>query len=356
MMSSWRQLRRAIDTEDAVFSMQRGFQVGLPLLVIQLFQEGLGNIPPITMAVFGFNVYLYVFPPTPSLKACVSLHQVYRSKEWHRLFLSPLHHVDDWHLYANMVSFLWKGSLLERHLGGGWFLYLLSVFSLLSGLVYLLLQALMLKVIDWSDRLLEYIDLPSYSSECVVGFSGVLFALKVVSNHFNPGGVTLLLNIRVSNRFASWVELVLIHLIVPGTSLVGHLAGILVGLLYTVGPLKIILETCAELLTSGGINSPLNSSSNSSDRGRGDTSSDDRHPTENRNTEDASDYSEYDIAGLTEEEQIEMAIRNSLKNKEQTRQRETQRTREEKEDEGTLEERTRKRCVQKRGEKTVVIE
>lgn len=47
-------------------------------------------------------------------------------------------------------------------------------------------------------------------------FAGVLFALKVVNNHFNPGGVTYVMNIRVSNRFASWVELVLIYLIAPG--------------------------------------------------------------------------------------------------------------------------------------------
>ncbi|XP_072248129.1 rhomboid-related protein 4-like [Leuresthes tenuis] len=240
--------------------MQRGFHVGLPLLLIQLFQSGFGNISPITMAVFGFNVYLYVFPAASPMKACVSLQQVYRFKEWHRLLLSPLHHYDDLHLYVNMVSFLWKGNMLERRLGGGWFLYLLSVFSLLTGLVFLLIQMLMTKLMECSGRLVEFIDLSSLSSECVIGFSGVLFALKVVSNHFNPGDVTHMLNIRVSNRFASWVELMLIYLIVPWSSLVGHLAGILVGLMYTLGPLKIIMKTCAELVSSGG-NHPCNSSS-----------------------------------------------------------------------------------------------
>uniref|UniRef100_A0A3P8Q536 Peptidase S54 rhomboid domain-containing protein n=1 Tax=Astatotilapia calliptera TaxID=8154 RepID=A0A3P8Q536_ASTCA len=228
--------------------MQRGFQAGLLLLLVQLFQEGPGNIPAITLAVLGFNVYLYVFPPAPPLKACMSLDQVYRNKEWRRLFLSPLHHIDDWHLYFNMASFLWKGIRLERRLGGPWFLYLLSVFFLLTGLVYLLLQALMIKLMegtDSSDPLLEYVQ--AFSRECAVGFSGVLFALKIVNNHFNPGGVTYVMNIRVSNQFASWVELVLIYLIAPGTSLVGHLAGVLVGQLYTVGPLKTIMEACAGL-------------------------------------------------------------------------------------------------------------
>lgn len=180
----------------------------------------------------------------------MSLHYVYSLKEWRRLFLSPLHHVDDWHLYYNMASFLWKGTRLERRLGGAWFLYLLSVLFLLTGLVYLLLQAWLTKLIQEPDPLWDLIDASAHSSECAVGFSGtnhrhtvtlfedfkafscffqpssfvgssslflgVLFALKVINNHYNPGGVTYVLGtIRVSNRFASWVELVLIYAIAP---------------------------------------------------------------------------------------------------------------------------------------------
>lgn len=110
------------------------------------------------------------YPSNP--QACVSLQQVYRYKEWRRLFLSPLHHVDDWHLYFNMVSFIWKGIRLERRLGGGWFLYLLSVFSLLYGLMYLLLQVLLTKLTVDSNPLVNLIDVSSLSRECAVGFSG----------------------------------------------------------------------------------------------------------------------------------------------------------------------------------------
>ncbi|XP_045928749.1 rhomboid-related protein 4-like isoform X2 [Micropterus dolomieu] len=243
--------------------MQRGFQLGLLLLAVQLFQEGLGNIPAVTLAVLGFNVYLYMFPAAPLMKACVSLQYVYKDKDWRRLFLSPLHHVDDWHLYFNMVSFLWKG---------------------------------------------------------------VLFALKVVTNHYNPGGVTFVLNIRVSNRFASWVELVMIYLIAPGTSLIGHLAGILVGLLYTVGPLETIMKTSAEFVSSDGNNHWPSSYFNSSGYSgtRGERSEDPQH-AEDYTAGDAGDNPESDIAGLTEEEQLEMAIRNSLNDGGGTRQRQTAR-------------------------------
>lgn len=94
----------------------------------------------------------------------MSVQRAYWFKEWRRLLLSPFHHADDFHLYFNMVSFLWKGIRLERRLGGAWFLYLLSVFSVLTGVVYLVLETLLAELTQ--DQ--------SYSMECAVGFSGNL--------------------------------------------------------------------------------------------------------------------------------------------------------------------------------------
>ncbi|XP_060799273.1 rhomboid-related protein 4 isoform X3 [Neoarius graeffei] len=221
---------------------QRGVHFGLLLLVSQVFQLGTDNIPPATLATIGLNVYLFLFPAKPLLQTCVSVQQVYWAEDWHRLLFSPFHHVDDWHLYFNMVSFLWKGISLERRLGTAWFVYLLSVFSLLTGLVYLLLE----------EGLTRLLDDFSFSKQCAVGFSGVLFGLKVVNNYYNPGGVKYILGFPVANRYACWVELVLIHILNPGTSFVGHLSGILVGLLYTTGPLGALMKTCAAFVTGHG--------------------------------------------------------------------------------------------------------
>ncbi|KAM6987549.1 rhomboid-related protein 4 isoform 1-T2 [Tautogolabrus adspersus] len=290
---------------------QRGSHLGLLLLASQLFQVGLDNIPPVTLAVLGLNAYLYLFPAAPLMKACVSVQQAYWFSDWRRLLLSPLHHVDDWHLYFNMVSFLYKGIRLERRLGGAWFLYLLSVFSLLTGLVYLMLEA----------GLTELTQDQSYSMTCAVGFSGVLFALKVLSNHYHPGGVTYVMGLPVSNRYASWAELVLIHITSPGTSFVGHLAGILVGLLYTSGPLKAIMKKCAALVTSNGynprpgVNFSSSGSSGYSSTGGGYSGYHQYAPN------DASPPPSSYTGGLTEEEQLEAAIRNSLNERGQTNQR-----------------------------------
>uniref|UniRef100_A0A8C6LMK9 Rhomboid domain containing 1 n=1 Tax=Nothobranchius furzeri TaxID=105023 RepID=A0A8C6LMK9_NOTFU len=279
-------------------SRQRRSHLGLLFLASQLFQVGLDNIPPVTLAVLALNVYLFLFPVAPLLKTCVSVHQVYRFNEWNRLLLSPVHHADDWHLYFNMVSFLWKGSRLERRLGGAWFLYVLSVFSLLIGLVYLLMEALLTALTD--DQ--------SYSLSCAVGFSGVLFALKVLNNHYHPGGVTYVMGVPVANRYASWVELVLIHITTPGTSFAGHLAGILVGLLYTSGPLKTIMKRCAGLNDSRvqPCRPVLQVSENSCSKGS----------AGNYRAGDAASYT----GGLTEEEQLEEAIRNSLNDRSKRRE------------------------------------
>ncbi|KAM7412647.1 hypothetical protein PAMA_020154 [Pampus argenteus] len=271
---------------------QRGSKgLGLLLLASQLFQVGIDNIPPVTLAVLGLNVYLYLFPAAPLMKVCVSVQEAYWLKDWRRLLLSPLHHVDDWHLYFNMASFIIKGIRLEGRLGGAWFLYLLSVFSLLTGLVYLLLEMLLTELTQ--DQF--------YSMSCAVGFSGVLFALKVLSNHYHPGGVTYLMGIPVSNRYASWAELVLIHIMAPGSSFIGHLAGILVGLLYTAGPLKTVMKKCAGFVTSNGYNSSGYSGTGGGYSGY--------HQYAPDNTENNTAYY---TDGLTEDEQLQMAIRNSL--------------------------------------------
>ncbi|KAM9318767.1 rhomboid-related protein 4-like [Pholidichthys leucotaenia] len=180
---------------------RRGSYLGLLLLASQAFQLGLDSIPPVTLAVLGLSVYVFLFPAAPLMKACVSVQQAYGYKDWRRLLLSPLHHVDDWHLYFNMVSFLWKGVKLERRLGGAWFLYLLSVFSLLTGLVYLLIEAVLTELTQ--DQ--------SYSMTCAVVFSGDPLTDKMCSQ----------------------------------ASFIGHLAGILVGLLYAAGPLKKLMKKCA---------------------------------------------------------------------------------------------------------------
>lgn len=59
---------------------QRGSHLGLLLLASQVFQVGLDNIPPVTLAVLGLNVYLYLFPAAPLMQVIPKVH--YQSQQF----------------------------------------------------------------------------------------------------------------------------------------------------------------------------------------------------------------------------------------------------------------------------------
>jgi hypothetical protein len=70
--------------------------------------------------------------------------------------------------------------------------------------------------------------------QCAIGFSAVLFALKVVLNYNSPT-YSNVYGFQVPTKYAAWLELVLIHLLVPRSSFMGHMCGILAGYLYILG-------------------------------------------------------------------------------------------------------------------------
>ncbi|NP_001087563.1 rhomboid domain containing 1 L homeolog isoform X2 [Xenopus laevis] len=268
---------------------QRGINAGLVLLFAQLYQFGIHNIPPVTLAALGLNIYLFLNPLKPLLKVCISVREGYYGRDWQRFLLSPFHHADDWHLYFNMVSLLWKGAKLERRLGTGLFASIILVFSQLIGVVYVILEYV----------LAEFTGDPSFKMQCAVGFSGVLFALKVLNNHYHPGGSSNVFGILIPNKYACWAELVAIHLLSPGTSFVGHLSGILVGLLYTQGPLK-------NILTASFSNGPSSAGRNFNYSGHSGYAD-----YQYQQHQSPRSYDFY-TGGLNEDEQLQQAIRESL--------------------------------------------
>jgi rhomboid domain-containing protein 1 len=113
---------------------------------------------------------------------------------------------------------------LEKEMGSGPFLKLV-VYSLLCSHTLLVILAFLL------DRLAFGSNISGFHS-CAVGFSAVLFSLKYVWNSQSPGSSTYVGGINVPTRYAAWLELVLISLMTPNASFLGHLAGILAGVLY----------------------------------------------------------------------------------------------------------------------------
>ncbi|XP_041482806.1 rhomboid-related protein 4-like isoform X2 [Lytechinus variegatus] len=231
--------------------MGRQQGLGLLLLFHQLYRVGFNRIPPVTMATIAANVLIFLRVLNPYIKSairspsisniCVSSAHVWYKGDWPRLFLAAWFHLDDWHLYYNMVSFIWKGITLERKFGSPYFAYLIVMFCVLTNGLLVALNVGIAELLEDSSHIVS----------CAAGFSGVLFALKVLTTYYTPVQNQRIMGMfSVPSRWACWVELILIQLIVPRASFTGHLAGILVGMAYVKGPLKILMDALWSLFAS----------------------------------------------------------------------------------------------------------
>jgi membrane associated rhomboid family serine protease len=84
-------------------------------------------------------------------------------------------HADEYHLYYNMSSFLWKGVQLEPAMGALRYSLLLAELWLVSGALLCALFAAGASIPSSAPFATYY-----YHSYCAVGFSAVLFGLKTI--------------------------------------------------------------------------------------------------------------------------------------------------------------------------------
>ncbi|XP_027916410.1 rhomboid-like protein 14, mitochondrial isoform X1 [Vigna unguiculata] len=202
----------------------------LPLLALHTFSEYYrsDHKPPVTAALIAANTLIYLRPSLfdslipPIQQVWFNPHLILKHKDLKRFLLSPFYHIGEPHLVYNMLSLLWKGFQLETSMGSVNFASMVASLLLLSQGVTLILSKSLLLLFDY--------DKPYYN-EYAVGFSGVLFAMKVVLNS-QSSDYSYVHGVIVPSRYAAWAELILVQLLVPGVSFIGHLGGILAGLLY----------------------------------------------------------------------------------------------------------------------------
>jgi rhomboid domain-containing protein 1 len=223
-----------------------------PLVISLLFQlyqqlERSEYKPPVTIGLLALNLYVHLHPapeifgyvlndisanclhPLRMLWLWRSAHEI----AWNRLLGSSLIHANDMHLYYNMLSLSWKGINLERKLGSAQFLWLV-VFSLVVSHSLLFIMTYVLYHFAGFD------DYSSGFNICAIGFSAVLFSLKYVWNA-TGNGYSVVMGIQVPTKYAAWLELVVVSIVTPQASFLGHLAGILAGFLYVNGPVEFLL-------------------------------------------------------------------------------------------------------------------
>jgi len=193
----------------------------------------LKSIPLMTRSSFLLCSFLYLcsllfgsFNPEVCL---VSFLVVNQYQVW-RIFSSAWFHMGILHILLNMMSFLPLGSSLEKTLGTIRYAYLILLVSILNSFIHIFISYLLFYNPFYST---------SFIYECSVGFSGVIFTLLVINLHSSTEQTRSLFGIiKVPSSFYAWVLLVVLQLIMPGVSFLGHLSGIISGYLYNFGYLN----------------------------------------------------------------------------------------------------------------------
>ncbi|XP_040577629.1 uncharacterized protein [Lepeophtheirus salmonis] len=203
-------------------SRRSGVGGGIILLLYEVFGVyGIESIPKVTLGSIAFmaSIHLGLIPQLmiPVPLSPISVVEGHFSS----ILLGPLFHADDIHLYYNMANFIWKGRKLEKIYGSINFALLLLVLTIGSSLSF----------VGLSYLAADFLQDPSFIRTRAIGFSGVLFALKVIVARDNPLTIGM------------WAELVITQLAVPNASFLGHLSGVLFGLCFVLNPFTSFVQS-----------------------------------------------------------------------------------------------------------------
>jgi membrane associated rhomboid family serine protease len=196
--------------------------------------ELLGTMPSATLGVMAVCVVLFaaqnvlgwdlqLFTMCPRL--------VLYTHDYYRVVTAALFHANLMHIGMNMLSTSAIGGMLERKLGT--FRLFVSVWwaILLTSGVYLSIAYVASIGFGYDKWMYQH----------SVGFSGIIFHLSVLESNLQPGPRSVFGFFSVPSSVYPWVLLVVLQMIMPDLSFLGHLAGILTGTLQYYGLLDGLL-------------------------------------------------------------------------------------------------------------------
>eukprot|EP00727_Mastigamoeba_balamuthi_P009462 m51a1_g5138 hypothetical protein (325) ;mRNA; r:14292-15826 len=149
-----------------------------------------------------------------------------------RVFTAPFFHIGILHILMNMLAFIPMGAVFERKIGSFGLANAVLAFIVVNAALHTC-AALASDALGVTARM---------SLTCSVGFSGVIFSVLVVdvatstvANHSVFGLFS------VPAQAYPWVLLLVMQVIMPRVSFIGHLVGILSGYLYVYGLLRFLI-------------------------------------------------------------------------------------------------------------------
>ena len=182
---------------------------------------------PLTVSLIGINVIMYLqleiltkylnpyllFSPS-KINNLIDLKNLF-------IFIIPqINHFYTYHLLLNMLDFYQIGTLLEYILRYKNYLKLIFLIALISKLIHFMIAIIFLNFFNYQDIYYGY----------SIGFSGINFGLHYYYNHFN-NDTLIFFNQLLTRRQYIICILIFIQVIFPNASFIGHLSGLLAGII-----------------------------------------------------------------------------------------------------------------------------
>ncbi|PXF48184.1 Rhomboid-like protein 15 [Gracilariopsis chorda] len=193
----------------------------------------LGDPPFCTLAIAVICLLLFIpnIARTSTFAVCLLPTRVFSSAQVYRIFTYPFFHAGFFHILFNLIAWFMLANNFEKTVGTlGAFYVIFVLFIPLSAL----LQCAVSFIIDALAS-------TQFRNDCAVGISGVLFAILVVNIHVSAtSSISFFGLFNISANWYPWVLAVILQLLSPRLSFMGHISGILMGYALVLGYLRVI--------------------------------------------------------------------------------------------------------------------
>ena len=199
------------------------------------FKDFLRETPPVTLAVIATCLSLFLLQNALDMNLslitmCPSL--VIDSHQYYRILTHAIFHSSLMHIGMNMITTYQFSPGVEKRLGTLRLGLSILWSILLSSFLYIGISWLLSQLFGYKHLWYQH----------AVGFSGVVFHVIVLDAHSSPNqSFTIFWLVTVPGYVYPWALLVLVQLILPNVSFLGHLCGILMGKFQVYGYLDYLL-------------------------------------------------------------------------------------------------------------------
>jgi membrane associated rhomboid family serine protease len=153
---------------------------------------------------------------------------IFSKHQYYRIITHHYFHSGFLHFFLNMTLFTFECSQLEKKIGSSYLFLIISNSLILISLIYLGMTAILKYMIISLLKFTEY----NFDFYCSAGFSGVLFCIYYIQCNFKrvAEGSTLFLGlIPVRIKYSPFIYILLIQVLSPNSSLLGHISGVVAG-------------------------------------------------------------------------------------------------------------------------------